>query len=76
MAHFQFKTNINCGNCLRAVRGFLDEVPGVDYWTVNTDVPEKILTVEGPEVTATAIQEAVDEAGFTAELIEPANIAE
>ncbi len=59
----QFKTNINCGSCIRSVTGFLDEVPGVTIWRVNTEDPRKILSVEG-NVSEAAIVAAVEEAGF------------
>jgi len=73
MKVLQFKTNINCGNCVRAVTGFLNDVEGVHIWRVDTDNPEKILTVEGDEVTAEAIMEAVEDAGFDViEVIRPA----
>ena len=60
----QFKTNINCGNCVRTVTNFLNDVPGIETWQVDTDNPEKILTVEGEDVTTEAVIEAVEEAGF------------
>ncbi|MEL6660603.1 MAG: heavy-metal-associated domain-containing protein [Bacteroidota bacterium] len=59
----QFKTNINCGMCVRSVTNFLNEVPGIEHWEVDTDSPEKILTVEG-SVTPETILAAVDDAGF------------
>ncbi len=64
----RFKTNINCGNCVRAVSGFLDEVPGLEQWAVDTDDPDKILTVKG-EAPAEVIVEAVEDAGFDIELL-------
>jgi len=60
----QFKTNINCGNCVRTVTNFLNDVPGIETWQVDTDNPEKILTVEGEALTTEAVIEAVEEAGF------------
>jgi len=65
----QFKTNINCGNCVRSVTNFLNDVPSIETWQVDTDNPEKILTVEGEDVTAEAVIEAVEEAGFDAEAV-------
>lgn len=59
----QFKTNINCGSCIRSVTGFLDEVPGVTIWRVDTEDPRKILSVEG-DVSEAAIVAAVEDAGF------------
>lgn len=63
MAQLQFKTNINCGGCIRSVTGFINEVPGIESWSVDTDKPDKILTVEGT-ASALDIQAAVEEAGF------------
>lgn len=64
MKTLQFKTNINCGNCVRAVTGFLNDVPSVQEWAVDTDNPDKILTVKGDGVTVEAVVEAVEDAGF------------
>lgn len=64
MTILKFKTNINCGNCVRAVTGFLSEVDGITNWQVDTNQPDKILTVEGEDITAEAIVEAVEDAGF------------
>ncbi|MEM9834952.1 MAG: heavy-metal-associated domain-containing protein [Bacteroidota bacterium] len=62
----EFKTNINCGSCVRSVTGFLDDVPGVTIWRVNTEDPRKILSVEGQADTKKVIA-AVQEAGFDIE---------
>jgi len=65
----QFKTNINCGNCVRTVTGFLNEVEGMEKWEVDTNNPDKILTVEGNEVAVEAVVAAVEEAGFDIEVV-------
>ncbi len=59
----QFTTNINCASCVRSVTNFLNDVPGIDRWEVDTNNPEKVLTVEG-QAKPEAILEAVDDAGF------------
>ena len=59
----KFKTNINCNNCIRSVTGFIEEVPGIEQWTVDIAVPEKVLTVTG-KAKPEAIVAAVEEAGF------------
>jgi len=64
MSTLKFKTTINCGNCVRTVTGFLNDVEGIKKWEVDTNNPDKILTVEGDEVTVEAIVAAVEEAGF------------
>lgn len=65
----KFKTNINCNNCIRSVSGFLNDVEEIKRWEVDIANPEKILTVEGDEVTAEAVIEAVEEAGFDIERV-------
>jgi len=67
MKTLQFKTSINCGNCVRAVTGFLDDVAGIKAWEVDTDHPDKILIVQGEQLQPDAIVEAVEEAGFDIE---------
>ena len=49
--------------CVRSVTNFLNEVPGIERWEVDTESQEKILTVEG-SVAQESIVDAVDEAGF------------
>lgn len=69
MKILKFKTNINCGNCVRAVTGFINDVTEIEKWEVDTDNPDKILTVKGEEVTAEAVIEAVEDAGYDIEPI-------
>ncbi len=63
MDKITFKTTIHCGNCIKAVTNFLNEVEGIAHWEVDTDHPDKLLTVEG-KASAAAIIEAVEDAGF------------
>jgi len=63
----KFKTNINCGNCVRSVTGFLNDVTNIESWEVDTNNPDKILTVKGENCNTTSIIEAVEEAGFDIE---------
>lgn len=65
----QFKTTINCGNCVRTVTGFLNEVKGMEKWNVDITNPDKILTVEGENVSVNEVVAAVEEAGFEIEVI-------
>jgi copper chaperone len=61
-----FKTNINCNNCVAKVKPFLNQVENIDTWQVDTNNPDKILSVSGEEeLTATEVIEAVQKAGFT-----------
>ncbi|OIQ16935.1 MAG: hypothetical protein BM557_09315 [Flavobacterium sp. MedPE-SWcel] len=61
----KFKTSMNCGNCVAKVTPSLNEVVGADKWTVDTDNPDKILTVATEKVTEEEIMNAVKKVGFT-----------
>lgn len=69
MATLKFKTNINCGNCIRSVTPFLNEIDNVETWKVDTENPDKILTVEGDEVTSEEVTNAIKKAGFDAQAV-------
>ena len=69
MQTIKFKTNINCSGCIKSVTPHLDKAEGIKSWQVDTDNPEKILTVEAADTDAQAIKEVVEKAGFKAEAI-------
>jgi copper chaperone len=68
MNQIQFKTNINCGGCIKSVTPFLNSLDDLDAWQVDTAVPEKILTVEteiSPNEMEQKVIAAVSQAGFS-----------
>lgn len=68
MGTFQFKTNINCGSCIKSVTPFLNELDNVDTWKVDTENPDKILSVELDDENVSSVVDAVKKAGFNIEL--------
>lgn len=64
MKTIQFKTNINCGSCIKSVTPFLNELDNVESWKVDTDNPDKILTVEIDDEDENAVKNAILEAGY------------
>jgi hypothetical protein len=60
----RFKTNLNCGTCVAAVRPLLDAEPTVARWAVDTANPDKVLTVEGDTADADTVRRLVSRAGF------------
>ncbi|UYZ64886.1 heavy-metal-associated domain-containing protein [Hymenobacter weizhouensis] len=66
MQTLKFKTNINCGGCIKAVTPTLNQELGAGNWQVDTADPDKILTVSCalPQQQVVAL---VEEAGFKAE---------
>ncbi|TXH22444.1 MAG: heavy-metal-associated domain-containing protein [Chitinophagaceae bacterium] len=65
----QFKTNINCGSCIKSVTPHLNKLEGVE-WSVDTDNPDKILTVITENISAEQIEKTVKRAGFNIQKIE------
>jgi copper chaperone len=65
MANYTFKTNINCGSCIRAVTPILSKTAGITNWSVDTDNPDKILQVE-TSLSPEEIQQLVKRVGFEA----------
>lgn len=66
MSTLKFKTNINCGGCIKAVTPTLDGAAAIRSWQVDTASPDKILTVTG-ELSAPQVMALVQQAGFRAE---------
>lgn len=62
-----FTSNIACNGCVSKVKPFLDELEGVIKWEVDTENPQKILSVYTNELSADQINEAVIKAGYQLE---------
>lgn len=72
MKTLKFKTNINCGSCIKSVTPALNALDNIDLWKVDTDNPDKILEVtldDEEEKSEDVIIKAVEGAGFKIEKI-------
>lgn len=69
MKILKFKTNINCGDCVKKVTPYLDQEESISKWNVDTETPDKILSVSGEELQPNTVKKRVEEAGFKAEVI-------
>ena len=70
METLKFKTNIKCGGCIAAVTPHLNKLSGIEKWEVDTQNPDKILTVEGKQgIDTDQIIHTLEEAGYKAEKI-------
>lgn len=69
METLKFKTTINCGGCVATVTPHLNQIKGIEKWSVDTTNPLKILTVEVSGLRPEVIVEKLKEAGYKAELI-------
>lgn len=67
MQTLRFKTNLNCGGCVAAVKPKLDGLSQIENWEVDTAHDDKILTVTATAAGAEEIMAQVKEAGFKIE---------
>ncbi len=70
MKTMTFKTNIKCGGCIAKVTPTLQGAKGIANWGVDTSTPDKILTVQTEQLSAPEVQALVQQAGFTAQLVQ------
>ena len=67
MKTMKFRTNLQCGSCVRGVTPSLDEHRGIHNWQVDLDSDARILTVQADDVlTEAEVAAAVADAGFEA----------
>jgi len=66
----QFKTNINCGGCVAAVKPALDKAEGICEWNVDTANSDKVLTVDANGISEEQIVALIQKSGFKAEPIQ------
>jgi copper chaperone len=69
MKTIKFKTNIKCSGCVATVTPFLNEAVGEKKWEVDYNNPIKLLTVEGEKDEAPKVIQALEKAGYKAEVI-------
>ena len=72
---FKFKTNINCGGCVAAVKPILDNIDNLDSWQVDTSSKEKTLTLQCNAETKNAAIQAVENQGFLVNELKHSNIS-
>lgn len=65
----KFKTNLNCGNCVSKVQADLDKSEEIIKWEVDTNHPDKILTVESKGASEEDIILILRKKGFKAEAL-------
>lgn len=69
MEKLKFKTNINCSGCVAKVTNQLNETVGEGNWNVDTNNPDKPLTVTNTDKTADQVSTAIKKIGFKAEVV-------
>lgn len=69
MNTIKLKTNINCSGCVRAVTPQLDNSTDIQRWAVDTEHPDKILSVDTETLDAASVILLVQKSGFRAEIL-------
>lgn len=67
MKTIALKTNINCSGCVARVTPVLNETVGKENWNVDTQNPNKILTVNTDKLSEDVVINTIKKAGFKAE---------
>ena len=68
METLKFKTNIKCGGCIAAVTPHLNSLSDVEKWEVDTQNPDKVLTIQGKDgLSVESIVDTLERAGYKAE---------
>jgi copper chaperone len=70
MKTLKFKTNIKCSGCIAGVTPHLNSAETISSWSVDTADPNKLLTVEGENLSEAEVIEKVKKAGYTIEKTE------
>jgi copper chaperone len=62
-----YKSNINCSSCVAKVSPVLSELPEINSWQVDTNHPDKILTIESENEVTDEVKSALRKVGFKIE---------
>lgn len=66
MRILKLKTNLRCGACVKSIQPLFDAEPGIVRWDADVSTPDKVLTVEGPDVTAARVGQLLRQKGYEA----------
>ncbi|MDX5437620.1 MAG: copper chaperone [Pontibacter sp.] len=69
MEIIKFKTNVDNQEALAKVASHLDKEKSISKWHIDTDSKEKLLSVSGTELDPQVVENAVQQAGYKADVI-------
>lgn len=64
MTTVRVKTDLRCGACVASIRPLFDAEPGVRSWTADVSTPDKLLTVEGNDISVKRVGELLNAKGY------------
>ena len=71
MKTLKFATDINNPESINRIKSKLDVFSGISEWNIDTENPNKILTVKGEEIAAADISRVLFDEGFRSAEILP-----
>ncbi|MBA9079101.1 MULTISPECIES: heavy-metal-associated domain-containing protein [Rufibacter] len=69
MEIIKFKTTMGNQSDVTKVAPYLEKIKSISNWQVDTETEENVLSVSGKDLNPQAIENAVQEAGFQAEIL-------
>lgn len=69
MEIIKFKTNVENQEALAKVAPHLDKEKSISKWHLDTDSKERLLSVSGSELDPQVVENAIQKAGYKAEVI-------
>ena len=69
MKILKFKTNINSTDDVTKVTPHLDKEESISNWDIDTESEDKVLSVAGINLNPQKVEDAVQAAGFEAEVL-------
>ncbi|WP_089681790.1 hypothetical protein [Catalinimonas alkaloidigena] len=70
MELLKFKTNLTSEENVATVTPMLDKKENISQWNVDTDDADHILSITGNDVDPQQVENLLQEAGFSAELLQ------
>lgn len=67
MKKISYKSNINCSGCVAKVSPVLNDLKSIKTWEVNTEHPDKLLTIESEDEVTDEVKSALRKVGFKIE---------
>jgi len=67
MKKVSYKSNINCSGCVAKVDPILNDLKTIKSWEVNTEHPDKLLTIESENEITDEVKSALRKVGFKIE---------
>jgi len=67
METIKLKTSVKCNGCVATVTPFLNNLEGLERWSVDLTDPDRILTADISGITADDVMAVLHKAGFNAE---------